>query len=325
MKRRKILLLLILPLLFICLLNPVKVSAEENQIFLGGFPAGFSIYTKGANVVGLCDVVSVDKVCSPAKESGILVGDTILQIDNSDVNNAQDVEKAIKDGKTKILTIKRQGEIILKEITPSKDSTGKHKLGLFIKDAVNGIGTITYLTSSEIGCLWHPVLNDDLNLLEITGGKIYDCSVNGVIKGVKGRPGELRGVYAGKDQIADITQNSMKGVFGKVKNNYSFPTLTPIDVGVAEMGDAYIYTTILGETPKKYSISIVKCEYDKEDRNFVIKINDKSLLEQTGGIVQGMSGSPIVQNNKLVGAVTHVFVNDPTRGFGIAIDKMLNH
>ncbi len=301
------------------------VKADERTVYLGGFPAGFSLATRGANIVGICDVVTKNGVESPSKNADIRVGDVILSIDNKDVNNAEDVGMAIKNKDKVLINVKRYGEILSKYVYPARDLSGDNKLGVFIKDDICGIGTVTYIDGKRFASLGHPVINEDGSLLEILAGNVFDCSITGCVKGERGKAGELRGVFLKSNPIALIDKNSCYGVYGNVSDNFNNENLTEISLGVAQVGDADIYTTINGKAPEKYSISIIKIDNDNGSKNFVIRINDKKLLEKTNGIVQGMSGSPIIQNGKLVGAVTHVFINDPTRGFGLSIYNMINN
>ncbi len=317
----------ILFLVLACLLNVnlYKTRASTEQIYLGGMPAGFSLYTRGATVVGICDVITQEGLVSPAKNSGINVGDIILYIDEYEINNASDIEKAlVKDGK-KIITLNRNEEMVLETIIPAKDLSGKNKLGVFVRDDVSGIGTITYIKGNYFASLGHPVLDDNGKLLNITGGKLFNCNITGCVRGERGKAGELRGVFLRNHSVANIEKNLQEGVFGKLNEDFSTDELTKIDIGQAKMGNATIYSTIDGKEPKQYNISIVKVDSGLDTKNFVIKVTDSALISKTGGIVQGMSGSPIVQNGKLVGAVTHVFINDPTRGFGISIENMINN
>lgn len=324
MKKIKLLILLFIPVLLLSFFSNNKVYGEEEKYYLGGYPAGFTLYTRGAFVIGLSDVVCEDKIYSPAKDADIQIGDIILNINNYEINTAKDISDALKNEHECVIQIKRGKEILIKTIKPKRNSIGEIKLGIFIKEGINGIGTITYITNNKIGCLGHPVLNDNYEILEITGGKIYECNINGVIKSVKGRPGELRGTFSQLKEIANLEENNKSGVYGIIECSCN-KNINPIEIGEAEMGDATIWTTLTGANPKQYSISIIKVDESRSDKNFVVKIKDKNLLETTGGIVQGMSGSPIVQNGKLVGAITHVFMNDPTRGFGISIQNMINH
>jgi stage IV sporulation protein B len=293
-------------------------------VYLGGFPAGFSIQTRGAYVVGLCDVITEDGVVSPSKNSDIKVGDVILKIDNNPINNAFDIEKVVCDNKDFVVQIKRDGETQIKSIKPAKDVNGKYRLGVFIREGINGIGTLTYIKGRHFASLGHPVIDENGEIVEIFNGKLFDCNISGFIKGERGKAGELRGVFVRDNNTGIINKNYECGVFGEIGDRFDLSKLEKIKTGQARIGDAEIYTTINGKTPERYSISIVKCENAQMTKNFVIKVNDKRLLDTTGGIVQGMSGSPIIQNDKIVGAVTHVFINNPLRGYGIFIDNMLN-
>ena len=158
-----------------------------------------------------------------------------------------------------------------------------------------------------------------------TGGKLFGCAITGFIKGEFAKPGELKGVFNKENQIGLIDKNTETGVYGSLIKGYNLKKYKKIELGEGKIGNASIYTTINGSVPKEYSISIVKIDTtDKSNKNYVLKITDKELLMETNGIVQGMSGSPIVQDGKLIGAVTHVFTNDSSRGFGISINNMIN-
>ncbi len=322
---------------FICLLismiclftfNVTSVFADnenDNTVYLGGMPAGFTMSTDGAYVVGMCDVVTLDGIKSPAKDAGLEVGDLIKSLAGDKVKNVNDIEMAIKGQTETEIEIIRGGEIFIKTIYPAVDMGGNYKLGVFVKDSVSGIGTITYIKGKQFASLGHAVIGDNKEILEIFDGNLYSCNITGVNKGERGSAGELKGVFLRSNPIAKISKNLDCGVFGEITEEFNLKDCIKIPVGEAKVGDATIFSTVNGKKPKEYSISIVKYDYFGDTKNFVIKVNDKELLAQTGGIVQGMSGSPIVQNGKLVGAVTHVFINDPTRGFGISIDKMLEN
>lgn len=298
----------------------------ESDIYLGGMSVGFNINTRGAYILGVGDVLTKDGLVSPAKKTDVEVGDILLEIDGNEVNSAKDVEKTLKNGKEKVLTIKRDGEELEKKLTPVKDVGGNYRLGLFLRDTVNGIGTITYFKGDTVASLGHPVLDENGELLQIKSGNMCVSCVTGVTMGKRGRPGALHGTLYQKDKISKITKNTEFGVFAKMNDNAEFKKGKKIKVGKAKMGNASIFSTIDGKGVKEYSISIVKADLSEgTNKGLVIKINDETLLKNTGGIVQGMSGSPIVQDGKLVGAVTHVFINDPTRGFGVNIYNMLNN
>ena len=325
MKKIKFLLVLLIPLFLFTSYSGTKniehVYAQSNKVYLGGYPVGITLNTTGAEVVGLCDVVRGEEISSPSKDAGIMVGDVILTIDEKQVNTADDIANVIKDGNPKILEILREDNVIVLNVKPRKDNCGEYKLGLFVRNGTSGIGTVTYFTTQRIACLGHPILGNNNEILTACDGRIYECNINSVIKGVRGRPGELRGTVDAKNEFARVKENKYNGVFGQLEDFLAFP-LIEVEIGTPQMGNASIYTTIKGNKPKKYDISIIKYDKTKSDKNMVIKITDKELLEVTNGIVQGMSGSPIVQNGRIVGAVTHVFVNDQTRGFGISIENM---
>ena len=195
---------------------------------------------------------------------------------------------------------------------------------VIIRDAISGIGTITFYTSEgEFSALGHPIYNDNNSIFDLSSGKIFPSNVIGVYKGKKGVPGEIKGVFTEDNSIGEITSNSKIGIKGKLNKKIKGQE---IEIGKGEIGKASIYCCVDGTEVKEYSVSIVKCDYqNKQNKNFVIKINDKKLLEKTGGIIQGMSGSPIVQDGKLIGAVTHVFINDPQRGYGISVDNLIGN
>ncbi len=304
--------------------NSYKNVYASEEIYLGGMPAGFTITTHGAEVIGVCDVVCDSGLVSPLREIGIKEGDIIYKINNYEINSANDIKKALNSNENAIIEYSHNGQTIIKQVKAVKDINGNYKLGVYIRDSISGIGTITYIKGNKFASLGHPVIDDNGCILNICGGKLYNCSISGYIKGVRGRAGELKGAFLRNDEIANIDKNLDCGVYGTLTDNFDTTSLIKVELGSAKIGDAYIYSTIEGSVPKKYNISIVKVD-DSGNKNFVIKINDKELISKTGGIVQGMSGSPIVQNNKLIGAITHVFINDPTRGFGIKIDNMINN
>ena len=213
----------------------------------------------------------------------------------------------------------------MRDIVPAPSLDGSYKLGVLIRDAVNGIGTISFIKDGNFASLGHPILDDDNNILKLSGGNIYNATITGYVSGERGRAGELRGSFAGEKIIGDIKLNLISGVYGTLKEDFDYSGLTEIEIGIGTIGKAEIYSTISGKEPLSYSVSLLKADPDAETKNFVIRIEDERLLSSTGGIVQGMSGSPIVQNGKLIGAVTHVFINDPKMGYGISIQNMYNH
>lgn len=307
----------------------IYVNADtEAKLYLGGYAAGFTIVTKGAEVLGLSDVITDLGVVSPAKDAGIQENDLILNIGGKETNSFEDLESVLdlSKGRPLMITIKRNDEILIKEITPVKDISGKFKLGLFVRDRLTGIGTITYVKKDgEVMALGHPIIAEDEKPIEIKSGELFSCSIFGIEKGIRGKAGELRGMFITDARLGVISKNLTVGIKGKLDDGFDKSNLSEIEVGTGHPGNASILTTVEGTVPKEFSISIVKFDKNsKDNRNFVIKITDKNLLQIAGGIVQGMSGSPIIQDGKIIGAITHVFLNDPTRGYGIDIEKMLN-
>ncbi|MDE7087244.1 MAG: PDZ domain-containing protein [Clostridia bacterium] len=299
---------------------------------MGGFSAGFVLNTQDVEVIGMCDVFTPEGTRCPARDCGIKSGDIIKSVNGIEINSANKLTQTLaEEFSTYNLTVLRAGEELEIKVDPIIDkSTGKRKLGLLVKDCINGIGTVTYIdkTNNKFGSLGHPVSNENGGLVDINGGCLYGCTIYDVKKGMRGNPGELKGMFENSNMLGVIKSNTKCGIFGDVSPEFDVSKLTKVEKGSIDdvtIGKAYIYSTLQGSESQKYEISIVKVDAaNKDNRNFVIKISDKSILEKSGGIVQGMSGSPIVQNGKLIGAVTHVFVNDPTRGYGIAIDNMMS-
>lgn len=325
---------MVFAVVLLCVMSfaPVSAAAETQTLYLGGFPAGFTLNTTTVEVIGICEVMTSDGMRSPARESGIRTGDIIDKINGKEVNCAKDVNDILAEDYKKFeVTILRGNEPLTVEVNPAMDLTTKSKrMGVLVKDSINGIGTVTYIdkANNKFASLGHPVTDLNGSLVEINGGTVYGCFIYDVKKGVKGTPGELRGAFEASTVLGKATVNCSCGVYGELSDNYDVSKLIKVEKGSVDgvkMGKACIYSTLEGGDVRKYDISIVKVDKNnKDNRNFVIKIDDNKLIEKSGGIVQGMSGSPIVQNGKIIGAVTHVFINDPTRGYGISIDKMLN-
>ncbi len=310
----------------------IDANAASNEYYLGGMTAGFSLSAGGAEVIGLSEVSSDDGIHRPAEEVGIKVGDLICAADSIRIKSISDLNAALErsGGKEIVLTVKRNGETAEIKLRPALDKkTGKYKIGVLIRDTLTGIGTVTYIKKDTLrfGSLGHAVCDESNQSLEISDPKVYLCSVIGVNKGKRGKAGELRGLFLNDKAIGKADSVCMTGLYGTFDKNYDFSHTETVEIAPiseATIGKAVIYSTIDGVCPQKYEISIAKVdENNKDHKNFVIKVTDEKLIKETGGIVQGMSGSPIVQNGKLIGAVTHVFLNDPTRGYGIGIEHMI--
>jgi stage IV sporulation protein B len=314
----------------------VKTVPKNIKVYPGGQPIGVKLNTKGVLVIALCDIETTNgKIPCPASEAGILIGDSILKINNKDINNCEELSReiSISEGKTLTLLINRKEEQFTKKIVPVKSiSDNKYKIGLWVRDSTAGVGTLTFYDkkSGTFAALGHPITDVDTGtLLSINKGEIVKSSIVSIKRGVKGNPGELKGIFEDEDNsLGNIIKNTKCGIFGKANekiiNNFS----KPLEIGLRgeiQKGHAQILTTIDSNGPKLYDIEILKLLNQDEPgpKSMVIKVTDTELLKRTGGIVQGMSGSPIIQNNKIIGAVTHVLVNKPDIGYGIYIEWML--
>ncbi|EEH97690.1 SpoIVB peptidase [Clostridium tertium] len=318
---------------------PVKSVAvskvNDLEVYPGGTSVGIKLSTKGVLVVGHSDIESVEgKVESPAKNSGIELGDVLIKINGEEIQSSKDLSKKIKNLDNSKINVDyiRNGNIEKKEIDLEKENN-EYKLGLWVRDSTAGIGTLTFYdkNTSIFGALGHPITDGDTNKpFIVRNGDLLNSSVISVRKGEKGSPGELKGLFVNeKESLATIEKNTEAGIFGEASADLVNPTFNkPLKVGFRneiKEGAAKIITTIDENGPKMYDIEIVKLLPQEEPgpKSMVIKVTDEELLEKTGGIVQGMSGSPIIQDNKLVGAVTHVLINKPDVGYGIYIEWML--
>lgn len=331
-KSFKALVLFVAVILCAFVFAPFAASAETGDgLYLGGFPAGFVLSTTKVEVVGICEVLTERGTCAPARDAGIQAGDVIDKINGEEVNKTSDINEIIaREYKKYEVEVLRGSERLTLPITPVKDlASGGKRIGVLVKDSINGVGTVTYIdkTNNKFASLGHPITDGTNRVLQINGGTVYNSLIYDVKKGVRGTPGELRGAFE-SSVIGQAEVNCPCGVYGKLAENFNCSNLIKVSkasLDEVSIGTAYIYSTVYGKEAETYKISIVKVDKNnKDNRNFVIKVEDKRLIEKTGGIVQGMSGSPIVQNGKLIGAVTHVFINDPTRGYGIGIDKMMS-
>lgn len=303
-------------------IKSVKTQPLDSPLlYVGGEPFGIKIISEGVMVVDF-----LDENC-PAKKCGIKCGDIILSVDEKNVSSNAEISQLIRNcnGQTIKLEIRRNGEEKTVNLTP-EIIDGTYRAGIWVRDSSAGIGTVTFYCDDGIfGGLGHPVCDIDTgDIVPIKNGEASDVSIHDYQKSHNGDPGALLGGFTQKGALGEIYANEENGVFGVMNE---IPTeKTPIPLGFKQeivKGKAHIYTTLNGKTPEKYEICIEEIRLDGQNtKNMVIKITDKRLLSKTGGILQGMSGSPIIQNGKLIGAVTHVFVNDVTMGYGIFADEM---
>lgn len=300
----------------------------ETLVYLGGFPIGIKLYCDGVVVVDTQNVETSGAVLNPAQKAGILKGDIIKSIDGVKVTTNSEVSKIIEDsnGKELKMQILRNGEI-KNVVFSSVYSTvsGGYKAGLWIRDSSAGIGTVTFYTQDgEFASLGHAVCDVDTGeLLPISSGETTDAKITGCYKGKSGAAGELYGILESKS-TGKIMVNKSIGIYGVFNEVDTTKTLYPLcRKNEVKMGAAQIVTTVEEGKQEAFNIEIERIDYiSGENKNLVIKVTDENLIGKTGGIIQGMSGSPIIQNGKLVGAVTHVFLNDPTGGYGIFAETM---
>ncbi len=311
---------------------------EEVLLYPGGQSIGVMLHTDGALVVGSSYITTSNgEKINPAETAGLMAGDVIKKVNGEVIQSADHLSELINNVSSEDieLEITRGGSLQSVTITPAKDaSDGKYRLGVWVRDSTAGVGTLTFYepaTGSFAG-LGHAITDTDTGeLLSVKNGEIIESRIIEVVKGTQGEPGELKGVFDPMNEvIGHISKNTRFGIYGKADTDitngvYSQPVVAASRDEVTS-GPATICCAVDDRGVKEYECRIVKLQKQSvpEQKSFVIEITDAELLSMTGGIVQGMSGSPVLQNGKIVGAVTHVFVNDPSKGYGIYIDWMLN-
>ncbi len=306
----------------------------EQEVYASGENIGIYVQTDGVFVIGTGNFEGKDGVLYAPAQNVLKSGDYICAVDGVKLENKEALMDAVDkcEGKSLVLLIRRNGEELELYIQPKLSKEESYKLGVWVRDDLAGIGTLTYISpDGSYGALGHAVTDMDTgSVLEVGAGKLYNSKLVGIVKGEAGKPGELSGVinYEEKYCMGDIRTNCERGIYGTLheKNNLlehamAYPVGYKQEI---EVGDAEIISDIDG-TIARYKIRITEVNYrdNKENKSILFEVEDTALLESTGGIVQGMSGSPIIQNGKLVGAVTHVFVNDAKKGYGIFIEDML--
>ncbi|MBQ9148338.1 MAG: PDZ domain-containing protein [Oscillospiraceae bacterium] len=273
-------------------------------------------------------VSALDDALPAAKEAGIRIGDEILSIDGSAIDSAADIRRALNrsDG-TVEMVVSREGKEESLQVKPHITAEGP-RLGIYLRQGITGIGTVTYYDpdTGAFGTLGHGVSDAQGNLLQVREGSAYPAHILSIDRGRVGDPGQLRGSLDSERLLGSISGNTAQGVFGTASNAWEGEAIPVAAWSEIKTGPATIRSTVDNGAPRDYSVEILKI-YPKsrpDGRNFLLKVTDSALLQTTGGIVQGMSGSPIIQDGKLVGAVTHVLVNSPETGYGIFIENMLD-
>lgn len=304
---------------------------DELQVSVLGTPFGMKLYTEGVLVIDMTDVETENGNVNPAKEAGILKGDYIVSVDGRKIGTNEELSAAVEAsaGNEMEFEIKRNGKTkVIRFCAALSKETNSYKIGLWVRDSSAGIGTLTFYSPvTGVVCgLGHGVCDEDTEeLLELDSGELVTAEIISVEKGSSGNPGQLKGKFT-YNTIGAIDLNSECGIFSLIKGKLNISNLTEIALKQeVKDGDAQLLCTVNGESPKLFSCSIKKknAAYLSPTKNLIVTVTDKELLNLTGGIVQGMSGSPILQNGKLVGAVTHVLIDDPTSGYGIFAENML--
>ncbi len=306
------------------LIVPANVLAYSNYVIPGGQNIGIQVNSDGIIIVGFYQVDNQ----YIGKEAGFEVGDRITAIDDETVENIDEMVNRFRgEREDLIFTVKRgnaEKKLTLKLI---KDGDDVYKTGLYVKDQINGVGTLTYIDPETkiYGALGHEIIEKTtMEKLEVKDGKIFHSTVVGVKKSTDGNPGEKEAKFYPDEVYGSVKENTDSGIFGVYEADLpDVETIEVIDPSEIKTGPARIRTVTSGDTVNEYEINILKIDPKSDVKNLLFEITDQTLLEETGGVIQGMSGSPIVQDNKLIGAVTHVIVNDSAKGYGIFITSML--
>ena len=315
-------------------LKTIKVhTVEKQEVLVSGSPVGIYMETKGVLVIDSGEITDREGIRRTPAEHIIQSGDYICEIDGKVLTGKMQLMQLVREnqGEPMELQVIRHQETIKLEMTPVETEDGSYKLGIWVRDNIQGIGTLTYVEpNGTFGALGHGISDADTGeRLEISDGDLYRADILSIRKGTAGTPGELRGVinYREENRIGTICGNSQYGIRGQMEPGKYTESMKKIPTGLKQeiqTGKAEIRCDI-GDGIREYQCEILEIDSNARDTNkcFVLRITDDDLLSRTGGIVQGMSGSPVLQNGKLIGAITHVFVNDPTKGYGIFIENMM--
>lgn len=309
-------------LLFLIIIFPIITNAYTKKVYVGGENIGINVKSDGVLIVGFYKVGNKE----PGKEAGLKIGDRIIKIDDISINDVDELSKEINSKKILKITYKRALKEYETELKLAKDKNNTYKTGLYIKDSIVGIGTLTFIDpeTNMYGALGHEIIEKTTNkIFNISSGYIFKSIITGIEKSNRNNPGEKRATFNSKVVYGDITKNTKKGIFGNYKANINNKKIMEVaSFDEIKEGKAYIRTVVNGEKVEEFETNIIRVN-KTGTKNFLFEINDPKLLSITNGIVQGMSGSPIIQDNKIIGAVTHVVIDEPIKGYGIYILNML--
>ena len=309
-------------LLFTLFIIPNFVFAYSNQVVLGGDSIGIEVKSTYITIVGFYKVENK----YIAKEAGFQIGDKVLKVNGEEIDDIHDMTNSIQEKNNTITVLRDEKEKDIK-LNLVKDDAGVYKTGLYVKDKISGIGTLTYIDpgNNVFGALGHEISESStLEKVEIKDGKIFYSNITGIKKSSGGNPGEKNATFNSNDIFGTIKANEVSGIFGHYQKEYDESNLIEVaeETEVHE-GKAYIRTVVDKNKIEEFEINITKINADSGVKNILFEVTDEELLEKTSGIVSGMSGSPIIQDDKLVAAVTHVVVSDPMKGYGLFITTML--
>ena len=315
---------LILLLILLITILPAPVLAYSNFLIASGKTIGIEVNANGVLIVGFYEVEGKEI----GKNAGFEIGDIITKINNKEVFSISNMLESLKENNTNVtFTVKRNNTEKEIKMSLKPDENNILKTGLYVKDQINGIGTLTYIDpkTKRFGALGHEILETTTaQKFEIKDGKIYNANVSNIRKSTNGNAGEKNASYNKKISEGEIDKNEISGIFGDYKEDIEQDkTLEVGNKDEVTKGKAYIRTNIKDDEIKDYEINILNIDLNSKSKNILFEVTDKALINETGGIVQGMSGSPIIQNNKIIGAVNYVIVNDPKKGYGIFITTML--
>lgn len=316
---------IITALMCLALVSAMPTAAYAMELMVGGQPVGIQLNTDGVMVAGLASIETAEGKKSPAADAGFRQGDIIIKIGERKVSCAADFIDAVAalNGQSAPVTALRDGKTVEMTVQPVLSSENQWMLGMWLRDGISGIGTLTFCDpdTGVYGALGHSVNDEDSGvILPLGDGSISSAQIVGVVPGSQGAPGELTGAADTGKILGSVEKNTEKGIYG-----HSYVSLggKVVETGKIQTGSASIISTVSGSEPREYAVEINRVYSESGCTRVMLTVTDPELCAATGGIVQGMSGSPILQNGCLVGAVTHVFVNDPTKGYGISIQDML--
>ena len=308
----------------------------DTKVVPVGKIIGLKLYTDGVLVVGVSEIeTDSNEKIKPYEESGIKEGDTIIEINNEEISSIENLKEVVKSSNGNNLEVKylRDGEILTSNINPIKDSEDEYKIGLWVRDAATGVGTLTYYDnqSQKFAALGHGIVDSDTNtLINIEKGDILTSNIISIKKGENGNPGEIKGSVTGQTDVGEVYSNTIFGIYGKLENTSILGINTANEYSVAtrneiEEGAAKVICMVENQKTKEYDIEIKKIYLNNntDNKSMLIKVTDNELMDKTGGIIRGLSGAPIIQNGKFIGCITHVLVSDATTGYAVFGDLMI--